>query len=197
MKNKWPKGTNTPSVKRHVKRQGPIGMHCDAPKWTSIATNAFQWDLATWRTAWRSVCLQLKSTLWRRDMFDAVIMSSRAWHCLIYLQLCVIESLDVAQCLAFRIHHSFALEFFLNFSQTAWYHSSQNWPIMTSVTKRNETAIGNFRGAQSMMKLNGIICRNMKLEKLVVFNGWTEWDWCLFNLQHLVSNLMELFIWFQ
>ena len=31
------KGINTPSgkrsVKQHVNRQGPIGMHCDAPKW--------------------------------------------------------------------------------------------------------------------------------------------------------------------
>ena len=26
------KGITTPSVKRRVKRQGPIGMHCDAPK---------------------------------------------------------------------------------------------------------------------------------------------------------------------
>ena len=31
------KGINTPSgkqsVKQRVKQQGPIGMHCDAPKW--------------------------------------------------------------------------------------------------------------------------------------------------------------------
>ena len=27
------KGITTPSVKRRVKRQDPIGMHCDAPKW--------------------------------------------------------------------------------------------------------------------------------------------------------------------
>ena len=24
---------NHTGVKRHIKRQGPIGMHCDAPKW--------------------------------------------------------------------------------------------------------------------------------------------------------------------
>ena len=27
------KGITTPSVKQRVKRQGPIRMHCDAPKW--------------------------------------------------------------------------------------------------------------------------------------------------------------------
>ena len=26
-------GINTPSVKRQRQRQGPIGIHCDAPKW--------------------------------------------------------------------------------------------------------------------------------------------------------------------
>ena len=30
--NLYCKGINTPSVKPSVKRQGPIGMHCDAPK---------------------------------------------------------------------------------------------------------------------------------------------------------------------
>ena len=138
----------------------------------------------------------LKSTLWRRDMFDAVIMSSRAWHCLIYLQLCVIESVDVVQGLTFRIHHSFELEFFLNVSRTERHHSSKNWPIMMSVTKWNETTPGKDRGAQSVMKVIGIIWRNTKLEKLVLFNGWTERDGCLLNLQHLASNLMSLFIWF-
>ena len=28
-----PKGVNTPSVKWSVKRQDPIEMHCDVPKW--------------------------------------------------------------------------------------------------------------------------------------------------------------------
>ena len=42
------KGINTPSVKRsvkrHVKRQGPIGMHCDAPKLVPDPFSSGKWS---------------------------------------------------------------------------------------------------------------------------------------------------------
>ena len=44
----WPctmaKGINTPSVKQSVKRRGPIGMHCDAPKWVPDPFPSSKWS---------------------------------------------------------------------------------------------------------------------------------------------------------
>ena len=45
------KGINKPSVKQRVKQQGPIEMHCDAPKWVPDPFPRSKWERQNFKTA--------------------------------------------------------------------------------------------------------------------------------------------------